>query len=80
VQRVEPVELVERVDHDVDDAGLDRLAQLGDALVVAVHHARARRHAGASATWSSPPVATSSSIPSSWARRAIARHRNAFVA
>ena len=32
------------------------------------------------ATCSSPPLATSSSSPSSTARRAIARHRNAFVA
>ena len=32
------------------------------------------------ATNSSPPVATSSSKPSSWAKRAIAVHKNAFVA
>ena len=81
VQRVEAVELVEAVDDDVAHAGVDRRAQLVDALVVAVE--RARRSAGtpaASATCSSPPLATSSSMPSSWARRAIARHRNALVA
>ena len=32
----------------------------------------------ARATCSSPPVATSTCMPSSWARRAMARHRNAF--
>ena len=45
-ERVEPVELVERVDDDVADAGLDRHPQLGDRLVVAVQHARRRRHTG----------------------------------
>ena len=42
-----------------------------------------RRSAGtpaASATCISPPVATSRCIPSSWTRRAIARHRNALLA
>ena len=46
VQRVEPIELVEAVDHDVAHAGRDRHAQLVDALVVAVHHGARRRHAG----------------------------------
>ena len=32
------------------------------------------------ATWSSPPVETSRHIPSSWASRAMATHRNALVA
>ena len=42
-----------------------------------------RRAAGtpaAMATCSSPPVETSSHMPSSWARRAIAEHRKALVA
>ena len=46
VERVEAVELVEAVDDDVAHAGLDRHAQLVDALVVAVQRARRRRHAG----------------------------------
>ena len=36
-QPLEPVDLVERVDHDVADAALDRHAQLGLGLVVPVH-------------------------------------------
>ena len=44
---------------------------------------RTARSAGtpaARATGSSPPVATSRCMPSSWARRAMAVHRNALVA
>ena len=37
-QGVEPVELVETVDHDAAHPGLDGLAQLIDRLVVAVEH------------------------------------------
>ena len=46
VQGVEAVELVEAVDDDVAHAGLDRRAQLVDALVVAVQRARVGGHAG----------------------------------
>ena len=45
-QRVEPIELVERVDDDVAHPPRDRLPQLGDALVVAVHHTGAGGHSG----------------------------------
>ena len=44
MQRVEPVELVERVDDDLTDPASERQAQLVEALVVAVHDAGARRH------------------------------------
>ena len=64
-ERVEAVELVEGVDDDVAHAGLDRHPQLGDRLVVAVQRARRPGTPAASATWSSPPEATSSSSPSS---------------
>ena len=46
VEGVEAVELVEAVDDDVAHAGLDRRAQLVDALVVAVQRARVGGHAG----------------------------------
>ena len=46
VERVEAVELVEAVDDDVAHAGVERHAQLVDALVVAVQRAGRRRHAG----------------------------------
>ena len=45
--------------------------------VIAGWGARARAR---SATWSSPPVATSRCSPSSWASRAMAEHRKDFVA
>ena len=48
-------------------------------LLPCITHAEAGTPA-ASATCSSPSVATSSRIPSSYASRAIARHRNPFVA
>jgi hypothetical protein len=46
-RRLEPVELVEAVDHDAADAGLPGHDQLGDALVVAVQHEALGRHTGA---------------------------------
>ncbi len=46
VQVIEAVELVEAVDDDVAHAGVEGRAQLVEALVVAVHRARRRRHAG----------------------------------
>ena len=79
-EHVEAVEFVEGVDHDVADLGLDRLMEFVTRPAVAVHRACVRRHPAANATCSSPPVATSSSSPSSYARRAIARHRKALVA
>jgi len=45
-ERVDAVEFVETVDDHVAHAGVDRLAQLGDALVVAVHHTARGRHSG----------------------------------
>ena len=81
VERVEAVELVEAVDDHVTDAGRrsPSAARRGSCCCRASMHADAGTPA-ASATCSSPPLATSRSMPSSWARRAIARHRNAFVA
>ena len=46
MEGLEAVELVEAVDDDVAHAGVERHQQLGVALVVAVHRARARRHPG----------------------------------
>jgi len=43
---LEPVDLVERVDHDVADAGGHRLGELGRALVVPVHVDPLGREAG----------------------------------
>ena len=43
----QPLDLVERVDDDPADAGLDRAAQLGDGLVVAVEADPGRVEAGA---------------------------------
>ena len=45
-ERVDAVEFVETVDDHVAHTSGDRLAQLGDALVVAVHHAARSRHSG----------------------------------
>ena len=45
-QHVEAVELVETVDDDATDAGLDRHTQLGERLVVAVEHEPLGRNAG----------------------------------
>lgn len=46
MQAVESVELVEAVHHDVEHAGGDGLSQLLVGLVVPVHRAHRRRHAG----------------------------------
>ena len=46
VEELEPVELVEAVDHDVAHAAGDRRAELVETLVVAVERARRRGHAG----------------------------------
>ena len=65
-RRIEPVELVERVDDGAPDARHAGHAQLVGALVVAVEHeALGRKRGRGSATCSSPPVATSRRSPSS---------------
>ena len=69
----QPLELVEGVDHDVPDAGLQRLAQLGGRLGVAVQvDARRDRSRPRRASASSPPEATSQASPP---RRAAGRRR-----
>ena len=77
----EALDLVERVDDDVPDAGVDRADEFG----VATCCCRARRSARpgsppASATPSSPPVQTSRPRPSSAIQRATVVHRNALPA
>ncbi len=63
---VEAIELVEGVDDDVAHLDLAGPTQLVARLVVAVQGAGDRAGTPAAiATWSSPPVATSSSNPSS---------------
>ena len=76
----EPVELVEAVDDDATDAGPPR-RRAARRATCCCRAGRAGRPGtpAASATCSSPPVATSRCMPSSWASRAIARHRNALV-
>ena len=80
-QLLEAVELVEGVGDDAADAERQRGVELVVGLVVAVEHeplgAGSRR---ASATWSSPPVATSRCRPSSATSCAMAVQRNAFAA
>ena len=66
---LEPVELVERVEHDVADAGVERLAQLGVGLGVAVQVDARRVEAAAQRQASSPPEATSQASPSSASAR-----------
>ena len=66
VQRVQPVELVEAVDDDAAHPGLERLRSSSTLLLLpCIVHGAAGTPA-ASATCSSPPVATSSSRPSSY--------------
>ena len=80
-ERVEAVELVEGVDDDVAHAGLDRHPQLGDGScccrAACTPTPARRRRARRGARRRTP---TSSSIPSSYASLAIARHRKALVA
>ena len=62
---LEAVDLVEGVDDQVADAGVERLQQLRLGLVVAVHVDALRVEAGAQRQCSSPPEATSQESPSS---------------
>ena len=74
------VELVEAVDDDVVHAGGQRGGQLGRDLLLPWSTSRSAGTPAASATCISPPVATSSNMPSSCTRRAMARQRKALVA
>ncbi len=80
MQRVEAIELVERVDDGATHARGASRPQLDEALVVAVKDEPLGGKPAASATCSSPPVATSRRNPSSSTKRTIARHKNAFEA
>ena len=74
-------DLLERVEHDPADAGLDRPLDLGGRLVVAVQGDALGGHARrASAMASSPPEQTSRLSPSSCSQRTTARDRNALPA
>ena len=77
---VEAIELVEAVDDDVPHADLRGGRSSSMLLLLPWNVQQVGSDAAARATCSSPPLATSSDSPSSTARRAIAPHRNAFVA
>ena len=80
VQHVETIEFVEAIDNDATDAGLDRQTKLGHRLVVAVQHEPFGRNPGVERNMEFAAGGDVECMPSSWARRAIAPHRNAFVA
>ena len=65
-QPIGQLDLVERVEDQVADPGVEGVAELGLGLVVAVQvDPRSGSKPAASATWSSPPEATSTESPSS---------------
>ena len=78
--RLEPVDLLERVDHEVADAQVEAELDLGHRLVIAVEVDARGGKPAARAAASSPPVATSSER-SSWATSShIARQLKALLA
>ena len=79
-QSLEPLDLVEGVDDDPADADRQRRGQLVVGLVVAVQHQPVGRDPGGQGHVQLAAGRDVQAIPSSWASRAMARHRNALVA